>query len=188
MNKNLFLLPVLILTCSVFAFAQTKSNDAVAKQIKALKVEKTIVLSYDEQGGTSKIFVRGEDFGHEQDRRAGLDSFSFGMAFFYPGKTLNVVPETINLTFWAQSKKPKFAASHNLIINADGETFDLGDARYIFRQSEKTEYLNFKISRRDLIKIAKSTTAKLKIGNADFQFTPEHLRNFAALVEICGIN
>lgn len=184
MNKKLFLLPILILTFAAFAFAQTKTNDAIEKQIKTLKVEKTITLSYDERGGTSKIFVIGEDFGREQNKRAGLNGFSFGMAFFYPGKILNAAPATIALTFWAQSKKPKFAASHNLTIFAAGETLDLGDARYLSRQAEKTEYLNFKISRENLIKIAKADSAKLKIGNAEFQFTPEHLKNFAALVKI----
>ncbi len=83
-----------------------------------------------------------------------------------------------------QSKKPKFAESHNLTIFAPGETLDLGDARYVSRPTEKTEYLNFKISRENLIKIAKANSAKLKIGNAEFQFTPEHIRAFAALVKI----
>ena len=184
MNKKLFLLPVLIATFTAFAFAQTKSNDAIEKQIKALKVEKIITLSYDEQGGTSKIFVSGEDFGREQNKRAGLNGFSFGMAFFYPGKTLNAAPGTINLTFWAQSKKPKFAESHNLTIFAAGETLDLGEARYVSRPAEKTEYLNFKISRENLLKIAGAANAKLKIGNAEFQFTPEHIRAFAALAKI----
>ena len=184
MIKKLFLLPILVLTFTSFAIAQTKSNDAIEKQIKTLKVEKTITLSYDEQGGTSKIFVIGEDFGRAQDNRAGLNGFSFGMAFFYPGKTLNAAPDLINLTFWAQSKKQKFAALHSLTIFANGETLDLGDARYVSRQNEKTEYLNFKISRENLIKIAKSNFGKLKIGNAEFQLTPEHFRALVALVKI----
>lgn len=184
MIKKLFVLPFLILTFTAFAFAQTKSNDAIERQIKTLKVEKTITLNYDESGGASKIFVSGEDFGRDQDKRAGLNGFSFGMAFFYAGKTLNAAPVEISLTFWAQSKKPKFGASHNLTIFANGEILDLGEARYVSRQSEQTEYLNFKISRENLIKIANSTVAKLKIGNAEFQFTPEHLKVFAALVKI----
>jgi len=184
MNKKLFLLPILILTFAAFAFAQTKTNDVIEKQIKTLKVEKNVTVSYDETGGTSEIFVIGKDFGREQDNRAGLNGFSFGMAFFYAGKILNAAPDTINLTFWAQTKKPRFAEAHNLTIFAGGETLDLGDARYVSRQAEKTEYLNFKISRENLIKIAKADSAKLKIGKAEFQFTPEHLRIFAALVKI----
>ncbi len=184
MIKKLFILLILILTFTTFAFAQTKSNDEIERQIKTLKVEKTITLSYDESGGTSKIFVLGEDFGREQDNRAGLNGFSFGMAFFYPGKTLNAAPEEIALTFWAQSKKPKFGESHSLLIFADSETIDLGKARYLSRPNEKTEYLNFKISRENLLKIANSTNSGLKIGNAKFQFTPEHLRSFTALMKI----
>lgn len=184
MIKKLFVLPLLILTFTAFAFAQTKSNDAIEKQIKILKVEKNISLSYDESGGTSKIFVLGEDFGRAQANRAGIEGFSFGMAFFYPGKILNAAPDEMAITFWAQSKKPKFGASHNLTIFANGEILDLGDARYVSREREKTEYLNFKISRENLIKIAKSNTSKLKIGNAEFQFTSEHLKVFTALVKI----
>ncbi len=183
MLKKFFLLPTLILTLTAFAFAQIKANDAIEKQIKILKVEKVISVSYDESGGTSKIFVRGEDFGRTQDNRAALQSFSFGMAFFYAGKALTAAPDIINLTFWAQSKKPRFAEAHNLTIFTDAETLDLGDARYVLK-SDKIEYLNFKISRENLIKIAKSSNAKLKIGNAEFQFAPEHLRVFTALVKI----
>lgn len=184
MIKKLFLLLILVLTFTSFALAQTKSNDAIEKQIKTLKVEKTITLSYDESGGTSKIFVIGEDFGRDQDNRAGLNGFSFGMAFFYPGKTLNAAPDEIALTFWVQSKKPTFGESHNLTVFANGEILDLGNARYVSREREKTEYLNFKISRENLIRISNSTATKLKIGNAEFQFTSEHLKVFAALVKI----
>ncbi len=184
MIKRFFFLSVLVLILTTFVCAQTKTNDVLEKQIKNLKVEKTFTLSYDDQGKNSKILVIGEDFGREQDDRAGLQNFSFGMAFFYPDKTLNTAPDTINLTFWAQSKKPKFAESNDLKMFAGGENLDLGNARYVSKPDRNMEYLNYKISRENLVKLAKSADAKLKIGNSEFKFTSEHLRIFAALVKI----
>jgi len=184
MNKKLFLLPILILTFAPFASAQAKANDAIEKQIKALNVEKNFKLTYDEAGGTSKIFATGEDFGREADKRARVQSFSFGMAFFYAGKTLTAAPTEINLTFWVLAKKPQFAEAHHLTVFVGTETLDLGEARYAVRQGEKIEYLNFKIPREVFVKIVKTSDAKIKIGNTEFKFTPEHLKTFAAMVRI----
>lgn len=183
MKKFLAIASVFFLLTAT-AFAQSKSNDQIQKQIKSLKVEKNFTVSYDPSGGTSKIAAFGEDFGREADRRANVQAFSFGIAFFYPGQALTAAPAEINMTFWAQTKKPQFAADHHLTITAGGETLDLGDARYVYKAGEKTEYLNFKIPRETYAKIAAAADGKIKIGAAEFKFTPEHLKTFAALVKI----
>src|SRR5215213_7327340 len=99
MKKYLFL-PAAVLICAVSLLAQSKSNEAIAKQIKDLKADKSITLTYDEAGKTSKITVTGEDFGKEQDKRAGVEAMNFGLAFFYPGKALTAAPDEIAFTFW----------------------------------------------------------------------------------------
>jgi hypothetical protein len=182
--KKYFLWPLIVLIFTFTLFAQSKTNDAIAKQIKDLKAEKTIALSYDEAGKTSKIMVTGEDFGKEQHKRAGVEAMNFGMAFFYPGKALTAAPSELNFTFWVVSKKPRFAASHHWTVTVGDETLDLGEARYAARAAENMEYLNFKISRENLEKIAKSSDVKFKIGSAELKFTPEHLRAFANLLKI----
>jgi hypothetical protein len=182
--KKYFLLPLLVFLTVGAAFGQTKSNEAIAKQIKDLKAEKNITLSYDEASKTSKIMVVGDDFGSEQDKRAGVEALNFGMAFFYPGKALTTAPGEINFTFWVLTKKPKFAASHAWTATIGSETLDLGDARYVSKPKENMEYLNFKISRANLEKIAQGKDVKLKLGDSELKFTPEHLRTFANLLKI----
>src|SRR5215213_3057991 len=182
--KIYLLVPLIVLLSVAASFSQSKTNEAIEKQIKALNAEKAITLSYDEAGKTSKIMVTGEDFGKEQDRRAGVEAMNFGMAFFYPGKALTAAPADINFTFWVLSKKPKFAAAHAWTVTVGGETLDLGEARYAARPKENMEYLNFKISRTNLEKIVQARDVKFKIGNAELKFTPEHLRAFANLLKI----
>jgi hypothetical protein len=182
--KKYILLPLIILIAAAASFAQTKTNEAIAKQIKTLKADKNITLTYDDASNMSKIMVRGDDFGSEQDKRSGVEAMNFGMAFFYQGKSLTAAPETINFTFWVLNKKPKFAESHAWTVTIGSETLDLGDARYAAKPSENMEYLNFKISRENLEKIAKASDVKLKIGNAELKFTPEQLRTFANLLKI----
>lgn len=182
--KKYFLLPLIILIGVGAGFGQSKSNEAIAKQIKDLKAEKNITQSYDDASQMSKIMVVGDDFGSEQDKRTGVEAMNFGMAFFYQGKALTAAPDEINFTFWVLNKKPKFAASHAWTAIIGNETLDLGDARYVSKPKENMEYLNFKISRQNLEKIAKASDVKFKIGDAELKFTPEHLKTFANLLKI----
>ncbi|CAN5447955.1 hypothetical protein BH10ACI2_BH10ACI2_18870 [soil metagenome] len=185
--KKLFLLAAFIFFAFDSAYAQ-KTNDAILKQIKSLKAEKTIELSYDESGNTSKIMVRSENFDGKEAGKTGIQAMNFGMAFFYAGTALQTPPETIALTFWVLTKKPQFAAAHNLVVALGNETLDLGDARYAARPGESMEYLNFKISRADLAKIAAGPGAKFRIGTADFTFSPQHLAIFRDLLAISSVN
>ncbi|HVE58811.1 MAG TPA: hypothetical protein VNB22_18395 [Pyrinomonadaceae bacterium] len=182
--KKYFILPLIVLLGFSAAFGQSKSNEAIAKQIKDLKADKNITLSYDEASKMSKIMVVGDDFGSEQDKRTGVEAMNFGMAFFYPGKSLTAAPDEINFTFWVLTKKPRFAASHAWTATVGSETLDLGDARYVAKPKENMEYLNFKISRANLEKIAKASDVKFKIGSAELKFTPEQLKTFANLLKI----
>jgi len=182
--KKYFLLTLVVLLAVAASFGQAQTNEALTKRIKALKADKNIVLTFDEASNMSKMMVVGDDFGGAQCKRAGVEALSFGMAFFYQGKTLTAAPETINFTFWVMNKKPKFAAAHGWTMTIGDETVDLGDARYAAKPSENMEYLNFKISRANLEKIAKAPGAKFRLGTAELLFTPEHLKTFADLLKI----
>lgn len=181
--KKYLLLLLVVLFCAFSLSAQSKSNDAIAKQIKELKAD-NITLTYDEASKMSKIMVIGANFSKEDAKAAGVEAMNFGMAFFYPGKALTAAPEEINFTFWVLTKKPKFAASNHWTAAAGSETLDLGDARYVAKPKENMEYLNFKISRANLEKIAKGSNVKIKLGDAEFKFTPEHVKTFANLLKI----
>lgn len=183
--KKIYLISAIFLLTATLAAAQSKSNETISKQIKTLKAEKVFALSYDESAATSKLMVTAGNFDDGEAKKAGLQAMNFGMAFFYPGKTLTSTPDPINLTFWVLTKKPRFSEAHNLTVTANGETLDLGDARYVSKPKENMEYLNFQISRANLEKIAKAGgEVKLKIGTNEFKFTPEHLRIFANLLTL----
>ncbi|MEQ1922724.1 MAG: hypothetical protein ABL952_09465 [Pyrinomonadaceae bacterium] len=149
-----------------------KTNDAIQKQIKSLKAEKNIMVIVD--GGSTKIMAISDNFADSETKAAGIQAMNFAMAFNYAGTTLTAAPETINLTFWVMIKKPVFAAAHGWKATIGTETLDLGDARYVAKSGDNMEYLNFKIKRDDLTKIAGST-GKITLGTASFTLTPLHL-------------
>lgn len=164
-------------------FNQSKSNDVILQQIKEANAEKTITLQYDAAGNSSKVMLFSEDFGKSQYESLGLKSLSFGMAFFYAGKNLMAPPTTVNLTFWVQTKKPKFADEHNAAIVSGAEIFNLGEARYVSRPNENMEYLNLVVPYETLMKMT-DANAVLNLGTAQFKFTPAQRKSVATLVKI----
>ena len=172
-NMNiLFRSTILILLAASLSFAQTKTNDAVIKQIKEMKADKAFTLTYDKGSDMSKLMASSESFSSAESKKAGIQAMSFGMAYFYQGQTLKTAPDPIAITFWVMTKKPQFAANHKWTAAVGTETLDLGDAQYAARASENMEYLNFNISRETLKKIAGVPGAKFKLGTAEFQFSP----------------
>ena len=182
MIRSLSIIAIIFLSLSI-ASAQ-KTNDAVAKQIKALKAEKIFTLSFDAAANASKIMVTADNFDNKEASKAGIQAMNFGMAVFYPGQAIATAPDSFNFTFWVLTKKPQFTAAHTWTVKLSKETLDLGDARYVSKPGDSMEYLNFKISRTDLAKIAAETDVKLKLGTAEFTFTPAHIGIFKNLLAI----
>jgi hypothetical protein len=168
-----------LLTLSGIALSQTKSADAISKQLKALKAEKIYSLTYDKGSNNSKIYGFGENF--DEAKASKLLFLRFGLAFFFAGNALSTKADSYTLTFQAEGKKPLFAASHALKFTIDGEALDLGDARYV---NKDMEYLNFKLNREQLSKIAKGKDVKAKLGAIELKFTPAHIKMFADLLAL----
>jgi hypothetical protein len=83
------------------------------------------------------------------------------------------------------TKKPQFAANNKWSATVGTQTLDLGQPVYAIKGN--MEYLNFKISRADLAKIAGGGGVKFKLGTAGFTFLPSHLamfRNFLAVTDV----
>ena len=176
-----------LLLFAALSISAQKTNDAITSQLKSLKADKQITLSYDSAANATKIMVIADNFADAESKKAGIQAMNFGMAFFYPGKALAAPPETINFTFWVMSKKPQFASAHAWQATVGTETLDLGDSRYAPKPSENMEYLNFKITRAALSKIANGTNVKFKLGNADFTFTPAQLSTFKSLIAVTEV-
>ena len=103
---------------------------------------------------------------------------NFAVGFMYAGQSLAKAPDSVIFTFWVLTKKPRFAASHNLTVG----NLDLGTARYISKPRENMEYLNFDITRESLAKIASSPEAKVKLGEFEISFTRNQIRNLTDLL------
>lgn len=171
---------LMILMSAIAAFAQSKTGEAIAKQLKTLKADKIYSLNYDKNSDASKIYGFSEDFGKEANKRNAVESFRFGLAFFFLGQELKTAPTEYTLTFQAGTKKAKFAEAHALKFTIDNEVLDLGEARYA-NKNQGIEYLNFKLTREQLGKLAKGKNVSLKIGSAEYTLAPANLKMFADL-------
>jgi len=185
--KNLISVAAIIAFSLSIASAQ-KSNDAITKQIRSLKAEKFITLTYDAGSNASKIFVRADNFSDSDAKKAGIQAMNFGMAHIYVGQSLAAPPDSFDLAFWVLTKKPRFATANAWTITLGGETLDLGDARYGAKPREDMEYLNFHVSREDLAKIGAGSNVKFHLGSAEFTFTSAQLTLFKDLLAITGNN
>lgn len=178
MKYILFITVSLLLALTASA---QKTNDAIQKQIKSLKAEKQITLTLD--GGSTKVMAISDNFTDSEAKAAGIQAMNFAMAFNYAGSALAAAPETIDLAFWVMAKKPVFVTAHGWKATIGTETLDLGDARYGAKARENMEYLNFKLKREDLTKIAGST-GKITLGTASFTFTASQLTLLKNIVAV----
>ena len=176
--RRIFSIFFFVSTATVSAAAQTKTLAAINSQIKSLKAEKSIWTQYDKASNISKVLAYGADFGKDQDGANNLKAFNFGMTYFFVGNTATTAPDSFTTTFWATEKKPTFADSNALTITVNDENFNLGNARYARKNGDPREFLNFIIPRTVLEKIVRGHSAQIKIGRAQFKFTPEHIRLF----------
>ena len=186
MDKRFFAI-VLILMSATCAFSQTKSGAALEKQLKSLQADKIYALKYDANSDNSKVYGFGADFGGEQNKRNGVESMRFGMAFNYAGGDLKTEPDEYLLTFQAGTRRAKFAEKHNLTFTIDGANLDLGAARYA-NKNEGIEYLNFKLNREQLGKLAKGREVSMRIGDSEFKLAAEHRKMFAGLFALSDPN
>ena len=186
MNKILFS-AIIIASVAIVSLSQAKPNSEIHKQIASLRMEKNLTLDFDKNGNTSRIKAVTDNFSDRDAQRSGIQAMNFAMGFFYPGDVLKSAPDPIMLTFWVLTKKPRFAEAHDLKILFDGETADLGDARYVSKPRDNMEYLNFEISRANLLRIAQTRDIKLQIGKFEFSLTPEQRIVIAEILHVSEV-
>lgn len=180
MKRAVFLHLVLLIVVSS-AVAQSKSNNEINNQIRRLN-EKNISVSYD--GNTSKLMAVAENFADKESARAGIQAMNFAVGFFYPGEQLKDIPDPIMLTFWVLTKRPRFAYVQGVTFSIDGEPLALDNIRYAAKARENVEYINCKLSRSDLKRIAEGRDVSVKIGESEFTFLPQQLRMMSDLLVI----
>lgn len=183
-------LPLLILAVLAFSLnlaAQSKSNDAIAGQLRELRAGRSLTLTYDQPSNTSKIMGVADNFANTEADEAGIQAMNFAIGFYYSGDSLTKSPDPMMLTFWVLSKKPRYTVEHDLTIFGDQEIMTLGTARYVSKPRMNMEYLNFEISRENLAKIAGRTNVKFRLGDAEFTFTRSQLKLLADILIVSEV-
>jgi len=181
MKPHLFIV-ITILCASVVTDAQSKPNDTIARQLKALGAESSITLTHDNASNISKVMAISGNFSEPEAKAADVKAMNFAAGFLYPGQSLDKSPDPILLTFWVMAKQNRFGNGHALVLEIDGQTLDLGDSRYVARPRENMEYLNFNLSRDVLTRISAGSGVKFALGGANFTFSRDQLKLFADLL------
>ena len=183
-------LVALVAILPVFAFsiaAQSLSNETIMNRIRSERADKTITLTFDPGGKTSKIMAVSDNFVSSETSSAGLVAMNFAIGFYYPGDELKSPPESMLLTFWVLSKKPRFGAGHDMTVVLPDEMLVIGSGRYIAKPREQLEYLNFEVSRANLVKIASQTETRFKLGDHEFTFTRSQMKLLADLLTVTTV-
>ncbi len=174
---------VAFLSLTLGISAQT-SNEAMLARIDSLHAGKTITLTFDTVSGTSKIMAVSENFSKDDAGRAGLLAMNFAIGHIYPGNSIVKSPDSFLLTFWVLSKKPRFGVNHAMTVVLRDEMLVIGSARYAAKPREQMEYLNFEVSRENLMKIAGQTEVRFQLGDEEFTFTKSQMKLLADLLVV----
>jgi len=182
--KRLIALCAATLFLTLAVSGQSLTNTLIRDRIRNQNAENSISLNYDAAGKTTKIMAVSENFSKDDAGRSGILAMNFAAGLFYPGDNFVKSPETFMLTFWVLSKKPRFGASHSLTVTVRDEVLVIGSARYAAKPREQMEYLNFEISRENLMKIAQQSDVRFQLGDEEFTFTKSQMKLLADLLLI----
>ena len=92
MNRHVVLLSLILAGFASIVSGQSKPNDAIARQIKALNCAKTVTLSYDQGSNVSKLMAVTDNF--KGAGRVGVQAMNFAVGFMYSGKELTKARRT----------------------------------------------------------------------------------------------
>ncbi len=181
--KRLIFVAAFVTLFSLSSTAQV-TNETLQERIRTARAEKSITLTFDPAGKTSKVMAVSDNFSKNDANRAGLLAMNFAMGIIYAGDKLERSPDTFLLTFWVMSKKPRFGENHSMTAALKDEMLVIGSARYAAKPREQMEYLNFELSRENLSKIAAEANVRFQLGDQEFTFTPSQMKLLADLLTI----
>lgn len=172
-----------IFVFSINTFSQL-TNDTIQHRIRSAHADKSISLTYDAVGKTSKLMAVSDNFSKDEASRSGVLAMNFAIGHIYAGDAITAEPENFLLTFWVLSKKPRFGVSHSMTVELSDEMLVIGSARYVAKPQQQMEYLNFEISRANLSKIARATDVRFMLGDEKFTFTRSQMKLLGDLLTI----
>jgi len=180
--KKLLFAAFAVAALSSIVVCQSRSNAEMELQLRSLRADKNITLTFDAGSNMSKLMAVADNFPEAEASRANVRAMNFAIGFLYLGQTLERAPDTILLTFWVLSKKPQFGENNSMTVFVADEAIEIGDSRYTARPRDGMEYLNFNLTREVLTKIAANSNVRFRLGTAEFKFTNDQLRMIANLM------
>jgi endonuclease YncB( thermonuclease family) len=104
--------------------------------------------------------------------------------YVYKGERTAIERSVYMIAFFAISKNPKFVKSNNLVITADGQKIVLGKARRYVEQDARAVYelLAYKITRAQIMKIAKAERISVQIGTYNGAISTDSLEMINNLI------
>ena len=106
-------------------------------------------------------------------------------AFTHPGQRRIVTPKTVRLAFQSQARGWRFSEGAELRGIIDGAIINFGRMSYSRQDlgAGRVEVLRLDIPVPTFLKLARSKTAELRIGNKELRLGPPHLATLAALAD-----
>jgi hypothetical protein len=113
------------------------------------------------------------------------DDISLAVTYLYPGRT-PAVPEKVAFWIYSSSKDWKFLRNREVLVIADGERIDLGDAVRIssdVNRGSVSEVLGVGMPIQAFLKIANSSSLQMRVGTHELKFAADHyeaIKDFAS--------
>ena len=171
----------------VSSVAAQVSNETLQNRITSAQATKIFTVTHDAAASTSKLMAVSDNVSRDEANRAGILAMNFAIGHFYAGDALTKEPDSFLLTFWVLTKKPRFGANHAMTVALREEMLVIGSARYVAKPAQQMEYLNFEISRENLVKIAGQSDVRFMLGDEEFTFTKSQMRLLADLLTITAL-
>jgi endonuclease YncB( thermonuclease family) len=112
----------------------------------------------------------------------------YRFAYVSKGRAPILGEDTFEFIMLARSKDWAFAESSNLLLSADGKTFNLGKARRISRRNSfggvnyAEEILTYPVGKAILEKVAKSKKVELRVGKYSNSFSSKYQKSIKTLL------
>lgn len=143
-----------------------------------------VKTSYDKfKDRTQVVFTKGRAV--DDDRKSYWLWVAAG--FSYPGTTLKEPADSFLVQFTSSSGSWRFLKSHNLILLADGKSYDLGAGKHdgdirSSRWVTVSETISYAFNREQIEAIANAKKVELQLGGFEGYFDDKTLAKFKELL------
>ena len=174
--KRITLLLSILVTFTATGFAQ---KFCTAPPPSPYKHSALIVTTFDPPTGRLKTTL-------EHPRSLGGGVYLYA-SFFYQDRRLRSIP-TIDISFVAPSKKPKYRDSHDLSIFADNVPSPaVGATQYSTASAEHgltVEKIKITLTYTELVALIRARRVTARLGGNEFELTENHLESLREIASL----